>query len=277
MSKDLSALTSNKKFINKAFWHLMFALSQNFTMERMMGCSMSMMMLAVAEDLYPDDIEKQKELALNHCVFFNTQQALGSVVWGVTLGMEVERARGGDISNDIIQSIKTALAGPFAGIGDTIMQTLVIPIILSIAIGMSATGSVVGPLFAVIAYMAINGPLTYFMFTTGFKLGIEGADALISSGAKDRIVSAIEVLGITVVGGVSASIANVQTSLVLNVGETSVNLQTDVFDAIYPGLFTLICSGVVFWLIKSKKLSATKIMLIMLAVSVVGYFFGILG
>lgn len=276
MSTDLNNIKNDKKFIKKAFWHLMFAISQNFTMERMMGCSMTMLMLAVGEDLYPGDIEKQKELAKNHCVFFNTQQGIGNIVWGVALGMEVERAKGAAIPNDMIQTVKTALAGPFAGIGDTIMQTLVIPIIVSIAVGMSADGSPIGPIFAIVLYMIINGAITWFMFNTGFKLGIDGADALISSGVKDRIVTCIEILGIIVVGGVMASLANVRTGLVFSVGSVSVALQEQVFDAIYPGLFTLICSAIVFWCIKSKKLSATKIMLGMIVIAIIGYFTGIL-
>lgn len=276
MSTDLNTIKNNKKFINKAFWHLMFAITQNFTMERMMGCSMTMLMLVVGEDLYPGDVEKQKELAKNHCVFFNTQQGLGAIVWGVTLGMEVERAKGSPVSNDMIQSIKTALAGPFAGIGDTIMQTLVIPIILSIAVGMSAEGSALGAIFAIVVYVAINGALTYAMFTTGFKLGIDGADALISSGVKDRIISCIEILGIIVVGGVVGGMANVRTGLEVSAGGTVVSLQNDIFDAIYPGLLTLICCYIVYWCIKSKKMSALKIMFGMLVIGVIGYFTGIL-
>lgn len=276
MSTDLNNIKNDKKFIKKAFWHLMFAISQNFTMERMMGCSMTMLMLAVGEDLYPGDIEKQKELAKNHCVFFNTQQGIGNIVWGVTLGMEVERAKGAAVPNDMIQTVKTALAGPFAGIGDTIMQTLIIPIIMSIAVGMSSSGSPIGPIFAIIMYLIINGAITWFMFNTGFRLGIDGADALISSGVKDRIVSCIEILGVIVVGGVMAGLANVQTGLQITTAELSIAFQTDIFDAIYPGLLTLICGFIVYWLIKVKKLTATKIMLGMIVVSVIGYFTHIL-
>ena len=94
------------------------------------------MLAKVADQIYPDDIEKQKELCRNHEVFFNTQQGLGAVIYGIVLGMEVERAKDSSVSNELIQSIKQALAGPLAGLGDSLIQALLTPIIISIGIGL---------------------------------------------------------------------------------------------------------------------------------------------
>ena len=74
---------------------------------------------------------------------------------GIVLGLEMERAKTDEIPNELIQSVKTALAGPFAGIGDSLIQGLLIPILLSIAISLSDGGSVIGVLFLIGAYFLI--------------------------------------------------------------------------------------------------------------------------
>lgn len=273
----LNSLKDNKKFVNDAFWGYVWGVPMNFTRERMLGCSMVCMLAKVADQIYPDNVEKQKELCRNHEVFFNTQQGLGAVIYGLVLGMEVERAKSDDVTNELIQSVKQALAGPLAGLGDSLIQALLTPIIISIGIGLSQnTGSILGPLFMIVSYTAINTALSYGLFRVGYTSGIAGAEMLISSDLKDRAVPAFEALGITVIGGVLAGIMNVRTALVAQVGETVVNVQTDVLDVFFPKLLSLVVCFIVYYLVKEKKWSATKIMLWMIPVAIVGNLLGIL-
>ena len=44
--------------------------------------------------------------------FFNTEEAFGSIIPGVILGMEEKRAEGEEIPDELIQSNETALMGP---------------------------------------------------------------------------------------------------------------------------------------------------------------------
>ena len=175
----LQALKSDKKFVNKSFWAYNWSIPMNFTRERMLGCSMVCMLARVADEIYPEDTAKQQELCRNHEVFFNTQQGLGAVIYGIVLGMEVERAHDDSITNELIQSIKQALAGPLAGLGDSLIQALITPILISIAIGLSTDGSILGPLFLFASYTVINGILCYSLFKAGYKTGIIGAETLV--------------------------------------------------------------------------------------------------
>ena len=267
----LQALKSDKKFVNKAFWAYNWSIPMNFTRERMLGCSMVCMLARVADEIYPEDTVKQQELCRNHEVFFNTQQGLGAVIYGIVLGMEVERAHDDSITNELIQSIKQALAGPLAGLGDSLIQALITPILISIAIGLSTDGSILGPLFLFASYTVINGILCYSLFKAGYKTGIIGAETLVSSNMKDRVIPAFEALGVTVIGGVLAGIMNVRTNLVASFGQTSINIQTDVLYAFFPKILTLIICFIVYYLVKEKKWSATKIMLWMIPVAIIGY------
>jgi len=268
----LNSLKDNNKFVNDAFWGYNWSVPMCFTRERMLGCSMVSTLAKVADQIYPSDVEKQKELCRNHEVFFNTQQGLGAVVWGIVLGMEVERAKDETISNELIQSVKQALAGPLAGLGDSLIQALLTPIIISIGIGLSTgTGSIMGPLFMFVAYTAVNAALSYGLFKLGYKSGIQGAEMLISSDLKDRAIPAFEALGITVIGGVLAGIMNLKTALVAKAGETVVNIQEQVLDAFFPKFLSLVVCFIVYYLVKEKKWSATKIMLWMIPVAIVGF------
>lgn len=167
----------------------------NFTRERMIGCSLTAMVCRMAENIYPADVEKQKELAKNHAVFFNTQQGLGAVIYGIVLGVEVERAKTNAIPNQLIQFIQTALTGPLAGLGDSLIQALITPIIISIAIGMSQeTGLLLGLIFMIAVYSAINGAMSYYLFKSEYKFGVSGAEKLLDSDAKDRILPALETI-----------------------------------------------------------------------------------
>lgn len=273
----LAALKNDNKWIRKMFILMCFHITQLFTPERMLGHSMAMTMISAAPDLYPNDPEKQVDLVKRHSVFFNTQQGFGGIIWGIMLGMEIERARtDGGVPDDMIQSIKTALASPIAGIGDTLWQILFTPLLLSIGIGMSTNGSMLGPVFCFLVYVLVNTPLTYVLFKMGIKLGVDGADMLIGSEIKDRLMMAVETMGLIVVGGVVAGMANVRTGLVLGFNGVQINVQTEFFDAIYPGLLTMGGMYLTYWLVKEKKLSAMKIMFGMLAVAAIGYFTTIL-
>lgn len=271
----LDELTQKPAWIWKAC--LSYALSTNacFTMEQMMAPSIVNMLISVSKDLYPNDPDKAVEMCVNHMNFFNTQPLLGAVTPGVVLGLEIEKAKGKEVPNELIQSIKAALGGSFAGIGDTVIQGMLLPILTSIAMGLTAGGSIVGPIFLVSAGTVIAFPLLYFMFKLGIKAGINGAEQLLTSDLKDRILSSIQALGIIVVGAVAASIGNVTTKLQFKVGELSIVVQ-EYLDQILPGMLTLLTLIGIYALLKKKKLSALKMIILIFVAAVIGYFTTIL-
>ena len=80
--------------------------------------------------------------------FFNTEPQLGgSLVVGVTAGLEEARANGEEVDSDLINGIRAGLMGPLAGIGDSIVVGTLIPLLLGIALSMSTNGSPVGAIF----------------------------------------------------------------------------------------------------------------------------------
>ena len=273
MSEEKKVL--NKKSIRKAYWDWMFwNLSvQNF--ERMEGPAIVKMLADVREELYPGDLEAQKEMLERHYIFFNTEPFLGSIVPGIVLGMEHEMAQGGDVQPEFINSIKTALMGPFAGIGDSLLPGTLCPILLSIALGLCKNGEIIGPLFYVIVFLAVMFPLTWFLFSYGVKAGANAAELVLAGGIKDKVTKAAETVGLIVVGAVTASYTHVNVGLVYTSGDLSIDIAS-ILNSLLPGLSVLIMALISYVLMVKKKWTVNKMMLFFLIVAIVGYFTTIL-
>lgn len=267
--------TLSKKAIRKAYLDWMFFnLSvQNF--ERMEGPAIVKMLADVREEIYPNDKEAQKEMLERHTIFFNTEPNLGSIVPGIVLGMEYEMAQGGDVQPEFINSIKTALMGPFAGIGDSLLPGTLCPILLSIALGMCENGEIIGPIFYIISFLAIMLPLTWFLFSYGVKTGANAAELVLSGGIKDKVTKAAETVGLIVIGAVTASYTHVNIGLVYTSGDLSIDIAA-ILDSLMPGLSVLLMSFLAYVLIVKRKWSINKMMAFFLIVAVLGYFTTIL-
>ena len=267
--------TLSKKAIRKAYLDWMFFnLSvQNF--ERMEGPAIVKMLADVREEIYPNDKEAQKEMLERHTIFFNTEPNLGSIVPGIVLGMEYEMAQGGDVQPEFINSIKTALMGPFAGIGDSLLPGTLCPILLSIALGMCENGEIIGPIFYIISFLAIMLPLTWYLFSYGGKTGANAAELVLSGGIKDKVTKAAETVGLIVIGAVTASYTHVNIGLVYTSGDLSIDIAA-ILDSLMPGLSVLLMSFLAYVLMVKRKWSINKMMAFFLIVAVLGYFTTIL-
>mgnify|MGYP002239517335 CR=1 FL=1 len=85
---------------------------------------------------------------------------------GVVVGLEEQRALGKEeIDDDFVNGLKVGLMGPLAGIGDSMIPGMLIPILLSIGIGIvRKKGSILGPIFYIVAYNTIIMLGSRFLF-----------------------------------------------------------------------------------------------------------------
>ena len=193
-----SKLSQKDVFKSYVYW-MMFALScQN--MERMEAPAFAGVMGRMADKLY-NSIEDKEALMMRHTQFYNTQPMVGAMVTGIVLGMEEERACGKEVPDELIQSVKTSLMGPFAGIGDSLFIGTLIPILLSIGLGLVGdNGSIAGPLFYAVAWLAIMIPFTWLTYKWGYKSGINAVQTIYESGIMDKAVRFANILGLVIVG-----------------------------------------------------------------------------
>lgn len=139
--------------------------------------------------------------------------------------------------------------------------------------GLSSGGNPIGPIFYILAYGVTATAITIIAFKNGYKLGVSAIDKVIGENAK-RITNAFNTLGIIVVGGLSASTIVLETGIDIPFGDQTKPLQ-EILDDIFPGLFPLLMVLFAWWLISSKRYSATKVLVILAVVTTIGAAIGL--
>ncbi len=269
MEKKLSKKTLLKSFHNWYYGHLTC-----FSQEHMQTFGYLCSMLPLVEELYENEEDKAK--AMNtYTAFFNTEPQLGTVIVGMTAGLEEARANGADdVDDETINSLRAGLMGPVAGIGDSLVVGTVIPILLGIALGMSTGGSPLGAIFYIIVWNLFAYFGMKFLYFKGYHLGGKAVDFLIGAQG-DALRESVSTLGGIVIGAVAATWVSVQTSLKLlnDAGEPYLVLQ-DKLNDVFPGLLTAVFIIVCWFLMAKKKMSPIKVMLILVVVAFVGVVVG---
>ncbi len=87
--------------------------SWNF--ERMQNLGFAYIMAPAIKRLYPDPSQRKAAMK-RHLQFFNTSPIMQSLITGVVLSMEEDRANGADISDDTINAVKTAMMGQWVAL-----------------------------------------------------------------------------------------------------------------------------------------------------------------
>lgn len=199
--KTVSKKTLKKSFLNWFFWN---GCSQQA--ETMLGMAFGQSMAPVIDELY--ETKEDKAAALQrHITLFNTESQVGSICNGIAIGMEEQLANGNG-SAESIQEAKVALIGPTSAIGDSLWVATIIPLLLTICLSIASAipGSAwVGALLYMIIYPLGTYLLSWKLFNLGYKAGLDGVQRFMASGELARIMQAITVLGLIVVGSLTAS------------------------------------------------------------------------
>lgn len=256
------------------FWRWQLSCEMSNSYERMQSVAYCFAMVPVLKKLYPDR-EEFIEALQRHLVFFNTEGTIGSIILGMTVALEEEKAvSGGAVTGESIIAMKSALMGPVAGIGDTISQGTVKAIIFTLAVTASAGGSVVG-WFLLFVYALISGIYSWALMVAGYRMGKNALGRLIASGWIDRIISGASMLGLFVVGGLSAT--NVSLNLTATYVSNGVeNTVQGLLDSIVPGLLPLCLVMGLSYYFKMKQ-GTQKFGIVVLVLMAAGVLLALLG
>ncbi|HWQ30801.1 MAG TPA: PTS system mannose/fructose/sorbose family transporter subunit IID [Negativicutes bacterium] len=285
MRKKISEKTLKKSFLNWFFWN---GCSQQA--ESMLGMAFGQSMAPVIDELY--DKKEDKAAALKrHITLFNTESQVGSICNGVVCGLEEANANG-ECTPELISSVKVALIGPTSAIGDSLWVATIIPILLTVCLSIAQTSQQAawfGPLAYMIVYPVGTFMLSWYLFRLGYRSGLEGMQGFMSTGTLDKLTDTMTVLGLIVVGALTASFvsASIPFRIVRDVFDATQNtvIQNQViFDAdkmvnsIFPKIVPLFLTLGVYYLYSKKKWSPLKLMGLILVIACVltfiGYFTG---
>lgn len=258
----------SKNDVFQSFLRWLFFSHACYNWERMQGVGFAHSMTPIVKKLYKTKEDISAALK-RHLVFFNTQPDIGGVVHGITIAMEEERALGADISDEAINSVKTSLMGPMAGIGDTIQQGIVIPIALAIGMSLALQGNFLGPIVFAILVAAFVWGVGWWVFQQGYLQGRNAVTNILKGGALNRVITAAQVLGNFVLGALTVSFVSLSTKIKFTIGGTTFDLQS-VLDGLMPKMLPLLLVLLIWWLLERKKVSPTRIMIGIILIAVLG-------
>lgn len=273
MDKLIDGQRLTKQELRQIWYRWGFTHLSSMSYEKLQAHAWAFSYIPFAEKYYKNDPEAKRRLLVRHSMFYNTEPQTGQIINGIVASMEEEIALGKNVPEELPVNIKATLMGPLAGIGDSLIQGIIVPILLSIAMGMAAGGNAIGPIFYILSYGILGPLISYFSFHYGYKLGVNAIDNIIGDNVK-RITDAFNVLGIMVVGGLAAGNIVLNSPLEIPMGESMRTLQS-VLDSIFPKILPLSMVLLAWWLVSAKQMTATKVILIITAITSVGVVIGI--
>ena len=255
-------------------WNFYCEASNSFA--RLQSLAFCAAFIPVLKKLYGHDEQELSAALTRHLMFFNTQGIWGSVVHGIVLAMEEQRALGAPIPVEAITGIKAGLMGPFAGIGDTIDWSTLKPLVIVLVLPLAESGSFLAPLIYAVLLGGITLIENLFFVRTGYRMGTEAALSVLEGGMINKFISCASVLGLFMMGGLSSSMVNVYTTVQIPTGGTPMSIQTDILDKVAPGLLTLVTVLLVYKYLRSGK-SMMKATFWLLGIGLVLGAIGIIG
>jgi len=258
-----------------SWWRWVMYLHASYNFERLQGLGFAHAMKPAIEYLYPGRAERAAALQ-RHVTFFNSEPQFGAVVPAAVIALEEQRAAGAEISDEAISAVKSGLMGPLAGVGDSLVQGLVTPLLLSMGISMAQRGNLAGPiLYAILISIAVLGS-SYTFWSAGYRWGKTAVSRILSSGWVQALTQAASVVGMTVLGALTVTVVQFSTPATIVVGQASISLQEDVLDAILRGLPALSLTLLAWWLL-SRRVSSLRVIGILFVIGIDLAYLGLAG
>lgn len=263
MAKKLSQ-KALKSAINRHNWALQWC----WNYEKMQGSGYAYAMVPIVKELYDGEERQCRELE-RHMQFYNTHPGTSALIFGAGVALE----EGGQ--PEVHDSLKVALMGPLAGIGDTIQAVLVTPPFNIIGASLAAEGNAIGAIMAttlpLLALFVVRWPLFWY----GYKKGTEIISDVSGAGSLDKLQTGANILGVVVMGGFVPSMISASLPVKIGVDKTidGVTVEAKTLQAFLDGIFPyLVPLGLTFGcyaLIKKFKMTPLTVILILAVVSFV--------
>lgn len=261
-----------QKDINKTMFRWYFVTEMPLNFERMQSVAFTYALVPVLKKLYDSQDELQEALQ-RHLELFNTNATAGGLILGTVLAMEEEKANNDTITGEAIIGIKTGLMGPVAAFGDSFSAGTLQTLFILAASTLAAGGSYLGLLmlflgnFILMAELVLTTNLTY-------RKGRDAIKDVLSSTIMTDVLEGANILGMMMMGALTASMVHLETPLSVTFGETQMLIQDNI-DNLIPGLFSILGLFIFYYFINKKNTSISKIIFGTLILSVGLSYFGI--
>ncbi len=270
-------MTGSKKLTKKDYVKTSlraFFLQNGFNYSNYQGLGYASLMYPALKKHYGGETDEFFQAMEDNCEFYNTNPHFLPFITSLHLVM-LENG----MSYQEIRGIKMALMGPLSGIGDSLSQFCLAPLFSTIAASLAGQGMMAGP---ILFFVAMNGILLTIKLVTGlygYKLGTSVIDKL--SEQMGTISTVANMIGVTVISGLAATFVKINVPFTFSAAEgvegaKIVTIQ-GMLDNIAPALLPMLYTLLVYYLIKNKKWTTYKLVILTVVIGIVGYWLGILG
>ena len=257
--------------LKKACWRHANTLQHCWCYERMQATGFAYSIAPVLRELYSTEEEVCEHLK-RHLQFYNTNPTPSNAILGASIALEEQ------YQTEASDSIKVALMGPLAGIGDAVFAVLIKPITYIVATSLANEGSYLSLLVMILPFLAFY-LIKYPLFWYGYKKSASLIEDLNTESALSKFTKGAQIVGLTVVGGFVPSMVGISLALKYSKeidGVTKEVALQDTLDKAFPALLPVLTVYLCYYCIKKKGMSPTKTILILLAIGFIGGALGIL-
>ncbi|WP_248927956.1 PTS system mannose/fructose/sorbose family transporter subunit IID [Paenibacillus hamazuiensis] len=234
-----------------------FAIQSAFSFDRMQAYGFIWAVLPMLRKLYKGRPEEFTAAMKRHLVLYNSHAWLPGPVMALTLDLEARKAAGEDIDEQSIQGLKSGLMGPIAGIGDSLFNGTLKPVLGGAAAALALQGNLFAPVLFFLGTNIVHVAVRWYTLNKGFALR-ERFLAVMASGEIKRMMEAATLAGLMTVGALTATWLKISTPISYQMDKNPISLQA-MLDGIMPKLLPLAVVMIVFWLIR-RRMKTTVLM-----------------
>lgn len=230
--------------------------------KKMKGHCWSYALSVIANKYYQDDEQKRQKFFARHCEYYNDEPLTGQVVAGYITKLETEIATGVTTDVKAIGQMKKALMEPVANIGNHLVQSLILPLLLLLGIGLSFGGNWVGAVVYAVSAFVIGLAISFGSFIAGFRHGEKAVDYFLSDKMK-KIMTGLQIFLLVMIGGAATIFTNAEV-------EFGSVFRFELTDWLTHVLGPLSVVYLAYYLLAMKKLKQDIIVLVLSIIVVVG-------
>lgn len=272
MNKSKQISPEEKKMLRKMFISS-FVMEHSYNYERQQGLGFSLGMWPVIKSVYKTK-EEQGDALERHMAVFNATPHIETLIMGIAAAMEKEASQNPNFDKSSINSVKIGLMGPLSGIGDSIFWGSLRVVAAGIGLSLCTQGNPFGALLFLLVYNIPHFIIKYYCTFMGYSFGLDLMTNVKSRGILDKITKAASIVGLMVIGAMTASMVAVSLTGTFTISGNEFIIQ-DYIDQMFPMLLPLLYTLLMFYLLQVKKLKATTLLLISIVLSFVLVFVGL--
>ncbi len=266
---------AERKAMRRVFWrsYAMNASRTGATQYHALGFLWSIM--PVIDLFYKDDPEGRKKAMIRHTTWFNATLHLNDFIVGLVASMEKQNSNSQDFDDSSITAVKASLMGPLSGIGDSFFWGILRVVAAGIGLSLASAGS---PLGAIVFLLLYNIPamiIQYYSLYGGYSVGTNFIERLYESGGMKILTKVSSLLGLMMMGSMTASNVKFKTILKVAVKGSSQVMKIQTYlDQLFVGIVPLTVTLLAFWLLYKKHVNINWVML---GIMLLGIILGLCG